>query len=651
MLGTVIGNPGGFAFCKSNDPNEEDVYIPATALKPAMHGDLVLVKVDRVKRKGRVVGKIERVVERRTTQVVGTLRKAKSGGTLQPRDFRITTPIVLGSRDLGGAVDNDVVVVDINKFPTKTTDAHGKVSRVLGPASDPRVETDAVIHAYGLPTEFPPDVLAAARRIPSAVPPDAFSRRLDLRGQPLVTIDGENARDFDDAIMVEPLGASFLLTVAVADVAAYVAPGSALDIEARARGCSVYFPDRVVPMLPEELSNGICSLKPGEDRLAKTVRMEFDARGRLLAAAFHDALIRSAGRLTYTEVKQALVDKDPAMRQRLAPVMEMLERAETLARLLTQRRRARGAIDFDFPEAEIVTDLRGHPTDILRRERNVAHHMIEEFMLAANEAVARELLRRRLQTLHRVHEAPGPDSLRTLSRFLEGFGLRLKLEEGKVTPAAIQAVLDEAASRPEARLIQMVLLRSMKQARYEAEPLGHFGLATDSYVHFTSPIRRYPDLIVHRVLDVALRSHGRLPTELPAIAEETSKRERVAMEAERDIVQLKKCQFMQDKVGQTFDGLISGVTNFGFFVELKTLFVDGLVHIGTLGDDFYELVEAQHLLRGRKSRRTFRIGDPVTVQVVAASTERRQIDFSLVGVPEADGGPAPSNKPRRSRRS
>lgn len=656
VLGTVVGNPSGFAFIRPRDPDDQDVYIPATALRPAMHGDTVLVKIDRTARKGRIQGKIERVIEHGTSKVVGTLRKARSGGTLVPRDHRITTPITISARDLHGAIDGDVVVVEIAKFPTKTTDAQAKVVHRLGPASDPGVETDAVIHAFGLPTEFPPDVLAAARRIPSAVPPDAFSRRLDLRGQPLVTIDGENARDFDDAIMVEPLGASFLLTVAVADVGAYVTPGSPLDIEARARGCSVYFPDRVVPMLPEELSNGICSLKPGEDRLVKTVRMEFDARGRLLAAAFHDALIRSAGRLTYTEVRRALVDKDPLVRQRLAPILEMLERAETLARLLTQRRRGRGAIDFDFPEAEIVVDLRGQPTDILRAERNVAHHMIEEFMLAANEAVARELMRRRLVCLHRVHEAPAPESLKALSRFLEGFGLRLRIEDGKITPAAFQAVLDEAASRPESRLIQNVLLRSMKQARYAAEPLGHFGLATDSYVHFTSPIRRYPDLVVHRVLDVALRSHGRLPTDLEAIAEESSRHERTAMDAERDIVQLKKCQFMEDKVGQTFDGFISSVTAFGFFVELKALFVDGLVHVSALTDDMYEHVEAQHLLRGRKTRRTFRVGDPITVRLIGASTARRQIDFALTDTPPptqpapvSPGGPSPSKrKPRPS---
>ena len=646
VAGTVHASATGGAVVRPDDPDEGLVYVGAKDLRPAMHGDRVFAKVTG-RRRGRVEGKVERVLARAHAQLVGTVHRSRQGATLVPREQRITVPVTIPTKELGGAADGDVVVAKLTKYPGKTTDAVASVVRVLGPASDPRVETEAVIHAYNLPTEFPPEVLAAARRIPAAVPPDAFSRRLDLRGQPLVTIDGENARDFDDAVMVEPLGASFLLTVAVADVAAYVPPGGPIDVEARARGCSVYFPDRVVPMLPEELSNNICSLKPGEDRLVKTVRMEFDARGRLLAAAFHDALIRSADRLTYTQVKQVLVDKDPVVRQRLQPlVLEMLERAETLARLLIQRRRQRGAIDFDLPEAEIVVDLRGKPTDIVRAERTIAHQMIEEFMLAANEAVAREILRRRLSALHRVHETPAPDAIRDVARFLEGFGLRLRIEDGKVTPAAVQAVLDEAAGRPEARLIHNVLLRAMKPARYAAEPIGHFGLATESYVHFTSPIRRYPDLVVHRILDVALRSHGKIPTDLPAVAEEASRRERVALEAERDIVQLKKVQFMQDKVGQPFDGFVSGVTSFGFFVELKELFVEGLVHVSSLGDDFYELVEHQHLLRGRKTRRTFRLGDAVRVEVAEVSVERRQIDFRLVE-PSVDGGPPPRRRPRR----
>jgi ribonuclease R len=634
-LGLVAGrlevHPAGFAFCRPDDGDGEDVYVPASAVRPAMHGDRVLVRVERFQRRGRTEGKVTKVLGRATTQVIGVLRKGRTAAVVVPQEQRLTVPIVVPRGADGGAHDGDMVVADLVRYPSAASDAEARVTHVLGPATDPRVETEAVIHAHGLPLEFPPDVAAAARRLPPLVPPDAVGGRLDLRALPIVTIDGENARDFDDAVLVEPLGAGFLLNVAVADVAYYVPPGSALDLEARARGTSVYFPDRVVPMLPEPLSNGICSLRPGEDRMAKTVRLEFDAKGRLLGAAFHDTVIRSAARLTYTEVRQVLVDRDPVVRGRLGALVPHLERAETLARLLVVRRRARGALDFDLPEAEIVLDLRGRPEQIVRAERSIAHQMIEEFMLAANEAVARELMRRRVPLLHRVHERPSAESVATLARFLEGFGLRLELEHGEATPRAFRAVLARVAGRPEERLVNTVLLRSLQQARYAAQPLGHFGLATDAYTHFTSPIRRYPDLVVHRLLDLALRGTGRVPPDLAAIAEESSRRERVAMDAEREIVQLKKIQYMQDKVGRTYEGFVSGVTPFGFFVELTEVFVDGLVHVSTLGDDFYEHVEAQHLLRGRRTRRTFRVGDAVKVEVAGVSVERRQIDFVLPG--------------------
>ncbi len=638
-LGLVAGrlevHPAGFAFCRPDDPALEDVYVPAKAVRPALHGDRVLVRVERFQRRGRTEGRVTKVLARGVTRVVGVLRRGRGGAVLVPQEQRLTVPIVVPRGADGGAKDGEMVVAELTRYPTAASDAEARVTRVLGPASDPRVETEAVIHAHGLPLEFPPEVVAAARRIPAAVPPDVVSGRLDLRGLPIVTIDGENARDFDDAILVEPLGAGFLLTVAVADVSYYVPPGSPLDLEARARGTSVYFPDRVVPMLPEALSNGICSLKAGEDRLVKIVRLEYDAKGRLLGAAFHQAIIRSAARLTYTQVRQALVDRDPAVRQTLGPLVAPLERAEALARLLIARRRERGALDFDLPEAEIVLDLRGRPEQIVRAERSIAHQMIEEFMLAANEAVARELARRKLPFLHRVHEPPSEESARALARFLEGFGLRLEGGGHDLKPAALRDVLARVAGRPEERLVNLVVLRSLTQARYAVEPLGHFGLATDCYTHFTSPIRRYPDLVVHRLLDLAQRGQGRVPPDLAAIAEEASQRERVAMDAEREIVQLKKIQFMQDKVGRVYDGFVSAVTPFGFFVELSEVFVEGLVHVSSLTDDFYEHVEAQHLLRGRRGRRTFRVGDPVRVEVAGVSVERRQIDFVLAGEGDA----------------
>jgi ribonuclease R len=382
-------------------------------------------------------------------------------------------------------------------------------------------------------------------------------------------------------------------------------------------------------MLPEELSNGICSLVPGEDRLVKVVRLALDPRGRVTGARFDDGVIRSAARLTYTEVRQALVDRDPAVRERLGALLAPLELAGELAPLLTEIRRTRGALDFDLPEAEVVLDLRGRPENIVRAERSLAHRMIEEFMLAANEAVARELGRRGIEAIHRVHAPPGRERTAELARFLEGFGLRLKADPDRPTPKAFQAVLEKVAGRPEERLVNTVILRSLSQAAYSTEGPGHFGLATEWYTHFTSPIRRYPDLTVHRLLDVAFRGRGRVPHDLPAIAEESSRRERIAMDAEREIVQLKKVQLMQDKIGETFDGWVSGVAAFGAFVELRDVFVEGLVHVSALGDDFYELVEAQHLLRGRRTRRTFRVGDPVRVVVAGVSIERRQVELAL----------------------
>ena len=636
VAGRLICHPEGYGFVRPETPDAEDVYVPAKAIRPALHGDRVFVRVDRSKRRGRPEGRIHRILERGLKELVGVLRRgARRPATIAPQDQRILGPITVARGGDGSAGDGDMVVAEITRYPTATANAEARVVRALGPASDPRVETLAVIHTHGLPLEFPPEVATAARRIPQTVPAHALAGRLDLRGLPIVTIDGEDARDFDDAILVEPLPGGFLLTVAVADVAYYVPAGSALDLEARARGTSVYFPDRVVPMLPEELSNGICSLRPGEDRLAKTVRLEFDGKGRLLGAAFHDAVIRSAARLTYTKVRQVLADRDPVVRRELGPLVEHVERAEALARQLATRRRQRGSIDFDLPEATVILDAMGRPEQVVRAERSIAHQIIEEFMLAANEAVAREFMRRKLPFLHRVHEPPSPESVRTLGRFLEGLHLRLSLDGGRPTPGAYQAVLEAAAGRPEEKLVQTVLLRSMMQARYAVEPLGHFGLATDSYTHFTSPIRRYPDLVIQRLFDVALRRAGRVPPDLEAIAAEASERERVAMDAEREIVQLKKVQFMMDKVGQTFDGFVSGVTGFGLFVELREVFVEGLVHLSTIGDDYYEHVESQHLLRGRRTRRTFRIGDPVRVELAGVSIERRQIDFVFPDLAEA----------------
>jgi len=642
-LGLVSGrlqvHADGYAFLTPESGSEEDYYVPRSGVRPAMHGDRVRASA-RHSQWGRRAARVVAVIERAHTQLVGTYRRDRRGGLLMPQEERIAYHVHIAPGRDGGARDGEVAVARITRYPSDASDIEAEVIAVLGPATDPRVETEAVIYRYDLPLTFPPDVLAEAAAIPRSVPPHAIADRLDLRGKQIVTIDGEAARDFDDAVCVEVLGGGWRLWVSIADVAAYVTPGSAIDREALARGTSVYFPDRVIPMLPEALSNGICSLNPAVERLTKTVVLDFDDHGRVTHAEFHDSVIQSAARLTYTDVKRVLVERDAPARTRLGPIVPMLEAAERLCTRLQAHRRTRGSIDFDLPEAEVVLDLTGRPEAIVRAERHIGHRIIEELMLAANEAVARHLMRHKVPLLHRVHEPPDPDHVTELARFLAAFGIRLQSNPEAPLPRDFQQALDAATGRPEERLINTVLLRAMKQARYAAEPLEHFGLATAAYTHFTSPIRRYPDLVVHRLLADLLRS-GRLSPEarqvwaerLPALAEATSRRERVAMDAERTVIALRKVQFMQDKVGQEFPGFVSGVQPFGFFVELADYFVEGLVHIATLTDDAYELLSRSHLLRGRRHGSIFRIGDPVTVRVVAADPERQRIDFVLSSVP------------------
>jgi ribonuclease R len=624
-----------------------------------MHGDLVRATVLR-RRRGKLVrleGHVTEVLERHRSQLLGTVRRGHRDAYLIPQDSRVLYHVTLA--DTGGAEDGDMVVAEITRYPGPYEDIAACVTTVLGPATDPRVEIEAIIHGHDLPRAFPARVEQEAAAVPAAValaglrlvaaddpaglpaPPAAKRRwhaspatatRVDLRTLPLVTIDGESARDFDDAVAIldGPAGGTRLL-VAIADVGAYVPRGGALDAEARARGTSVYFPDRVLPMLPEALSNGICSLNPGVDRLVQAVLIDCDHTGAVLGAAFFPGLMQSRARLTYTAVREIVVDRVVTTRQQHAPLVDGLERMVALGERMAVIRHRRGSIDLDVPEAEIILDLRGKPENIGRAERNAAHRMIESFMLAANEAVARFLTARRVPMPYRIHEPPDEEAVHDLARFLAGFGIVLRVEDGTVTPATFQRVLARVAGRPEERLVNTILLRSMQRARYAPVNAGHFGLAATCYTHFTSPIRRYPDLVLHRILAAELAGDGAAraaaTADLGAVCEESSTRERVAMDAERQVVQLHKVQFMAERIGETFDGHISGVAAFGFFVEMDDSFVDGLVHVATLTDDRYELVEHQHLLRGRRRRTTYRLGDAVRVRVAGVSIERRQVDL------------------------
>jgi ribonuclease R len=501
-------------------------------------------------------------------------------------------------------------------------------------------------------------VLAEAEGIAETVFMDDIKGRIDLRLMTTVTIDGESARDFDDAVSLRREGEHFRLWVSIADVSHYVKKESRLDREAYLRGTSVYFPDRCIPMLPERLSNGICSLNPHLDRLTMTAEMLFDRSGLLLQSNFYPSVIRSCARLTYTIVRQIIADGDQEVADKLQSVVPMLLEMKELTVILMEMRKKRGSIDFDLPEPEIIIGASGQIEAIIPAERNLAHQLIEEFMLAANEAVAGFITSYDVPFLYRVHENPDPAKLNTFQEFIYGFGYEFKLVNEKVNPSELQRLLLQAEGRPEERMINYALLRCMKQARYASENGGHFGLASTCYCHFTSPIRRYPDLVVHRILKAvllgftpAISAGAILPADrslsgangkqaarqlsiaterLGEVAEHTSKRERVAMEAERDVMELKKLQFMQQHVGEEYNGIITGVTNFGLFVELVDLFVEGLIHISALSDDHYVFDEKQHSLIGRRSGRILRIGDKANVTVVSVSPATRRIEFSLV---------------------
>jgi len=641
--GRLTVHRDGYGFVTPENGGE-DVFIPARYLRGNLHGDKVEVELEPRSGGGKREGHVVRTLEQGVTRVVGRYRRLERDGVVSPDEQRIGDILVPATAS-AGAREGQVVVAELIAYPGDRRPATARITEILGFPDEPEVEVLSVIRRFDLPHEFPPDVLAEAGRVPQFPAESDLAGRTDLRERVIVTIDGETARDFDDAVAVEREGANIRLWVSIADVSHYVRPGSPLDREAYLRGTSVYFPDRCIPMLPEELSNGICSLNPGVERLTLTAEMLFSPAGERLAATFYPSVIRSAARLTYTIVSRIVEHDDPEAMGAHGALVPHLMLMKELALVLTERRSARGSIDFDLPEPEIILDLQGETTDILRSERNLAHRIIEEFMLAANEAVATRLEELELPSLHRIHEPPDQAKLEALAEFLGPLGYTLAGEGGVIGSAEIQRLLASAVGRPEERLVNRLLLRSMKQARYAAENPGHFGLASRCYTHFTSPIRRYPDLVVHRTLKWALAQvgggrRGRLkggafpgyPEKLPEIGEDTSRCERTAMEAERDLLELKKVQFMADKIGEEYDGFVDGVTAYGLFVELEEIFVEGMVHISTLPQDFYRFLETEHTLVGERSGVRYRIGDRVRVVVAAVSPERRQIEFTLAGV-------------------
>ena len=639
LTGKVHAHPDGYGFLIPEDKRADDVYLNRREMRRVMHGDVVMVRVERNKRGG-VEAHVGQILERAQKRLLGTFSEFDGKGYVIPMDARVAAAIPLqhtGNKPEPGKV----IAVEISRYGTAMTPPEAKLLQVMGDPDDPEVQVQSIVFRYGLSTSFPPEAHREATACSFSIDGAEIAARTDLRELPIVTIDGENARDFDDGVFVRKRDGRYELLVSIADVAHYVKPESALDQEAYARGTSVYFPDRAIPMLPEALSNGICSLNPNEDRLTKTAGIEFNLKGEVIGSRFFNSVIRSHERMTYTDVRRILVDRDQETIARYHDLVDQFKIMEELALLIFENRRARGNLDFDLPEAEIILDIQGMPENIVRAERNIAHRIIEEFMIAANEAVARHLKEQSVPLLYRAHEGPAKESLEALAPFLLSLGYRLPLTKETIAPREIQKLLASARGKPEERVLNRVILRSMKQALYQPENIGHFGLASICYTHFTSPIRRYPDLIVHRMLERAIRGEKLKPNEredlsayLVEAGKHASKRERNAMDAEREMVDLKKAQFMMDKIGAEFDGFITSLANFGFFVELDNYFVEGLVKLASLTDDDYFYYEKEYVIKGLRHGRKFRLGDNVRVKVARVNAFRGEIDFEYVQINE-----------------
>jgi ribonuclease R len=619
-----------------------DLYIAAGNMMDAMHGDRVVARIERHTERG-IEGRVIRILQRGLETVVGRFEVDSARlGYVVPFDRRVLSDIHVPTGEWSSAEPGDMVLVEITKWPTATRGPLGRIVEVLGRVDEPGVDTQIIIRKHQIPDAHSEESVEEATRLGTAVKDRDIRPRTDFRAVPTVTIDGEHARDFDDAITIERLASGhYWLGVHIADVSHYVQEGSALDEEAYERGTSVYFPERAVHMFPAELATGLCSLNPNVDRLVQSCVMEIDRHGNVVRYEIHDGVINSDARMTYTDVNAILTDRDETTTTRYLDLVPMFELMRELFEILNARRRRRGLIDFDLPETEVVLSELGEIEAIIPSERNVAHRIIEEFMLLANETVASHLVAEHTPALHRVHEQPDQQKVEDFEAFISTLGYSLGAHGHALRPKHFQKLVDRIRGEPVERPIAALMLRAMQKARYDASPLGHFGLAAEYYTHFTSPIRRYPDLVVHRMLRQARKvgitddSRLELAEELPEVARHTSERERRADEAERELLQWKKVRFMADKVGDEFHGYITGVAPYGLFIELIEHFVEGLVHISSMADDYYRFVEQQHMLRGENTKRVYRLGDKVLVQVVRVDMERRQLDLGLVEILES----------------
>jgi ribonuclease R len=660
VVGKISTNPRGFAFVdldeKDRDPDgPSSIFIAGANLNQAMHGDRVVVRVER--EGPRPEGRIVRILDRASQKIVGRYDVDDGGhGFVVPFDRKLLMDVQVAAGDTLRAAPGEMVSVEITRWPTAARPAGGRIIEVLGNLDAPGVDTAVMIRKFNLPDEHSDEVIAEARRYGTVVADRDRAGRTDFRGTTTVTIDGEHARDFDDAITIakKPNG-NFTLGVHIADVSHYVKEGSALDQEAYERSTSVYFPERAVHMFPEDLSTGLCSLKPRVDRLVQSCVMEVDRRnGNVVNYEMHDGVINSDARMTYNEVNAILTDHDAETIAKYQPLVPMFKLMHELFEILNARRRRRGSIDFDLKESQIVLDDEGAVEAIVASERNVAHRIIEEFMLLANETVAQHLETHAVPTLYRIHEEPDPMKVEEFQEFISSLGYSLAGSAEDLEPKHFQRLVEKMQGTPEEKPIAFLMLRTMQRARYDPANLGHFGLAASFYTHFTSPIRRYPDLVVHRSLREsrhgmsADRKAERID-DLPEIARHTSERERRAADAERELVQWKKVRFMADKVGDEFDGYVTGVSAFGLFIELVEHFVEGMVHVSTMADDYYRFMEKAHLLRGERNGRIYRLGDKVRVQVIRVDLERRQIDLGLAEILDAVRSSESHRGPRRSK--
>ncbi|HHW03666.1 MAG TPA: ribonuclease R [Thermoanaerobacterales bacterium] len=640
VVGMIEGHPKGYAFLIPENQDIDDIYISREDLNGALHGDKVVVRPKLPARhEGKTEGEVIRILKRASKKVVGTIERDRHFSFVIPDDKRFYYDIFVPKDQTMGAKSGQKVVVKITRWPEKRRNPEGEVVEVLGYEGEKGVDVLSIIKKYDLPLEFPKKVLNQLESIPDEVRPEDLKGREDFRDKKIVTIDGEDAKDLDDAVEIERTKDGYRLGVHIADVSYYVREKSPLDIEAMKRGTSVYLVDRVIPMLPPKLSNGICSLNPRTDRLTMSIIIDFDENADVKSYRITPGVIKTCERMTYTEVTKILEENDADAIKRYEYLVEDFRLMEELARKLTAKRFSRGSIDFNIEEAKVILDESGSPVDVVKEERRIANRIIEEFMLAANEAIAEHMYWLKAPFVYRVHEVPDEEKMFSLREFLYNLGYTIK-DIKNIKPKALQDILEKVKGRSEERVVNTVLLRSLKRARYSEENLGHFGLAAHFYTHFTSPIRRYPDLMIHRIIREHLEGRldearqEKLNKVVARVAKISSERERIAEEAERESTDLKIAEYMARRIGNTYEGVISGVTSFGLFVELENT-VEGLVHVSNLEDDFYHFDEKSITLRGERTGRVFRIGDAVRVRVSKVNVPERQIDFELVEAKKA----------------